>query len=84
VRQSMNLHCTDNMQSIFTAENSSERKEEEEILSFILFKGESVYIRVVPNVFRLSKHRCQKRSDWMFTIDHPIVVNKCRMRGNKK
>ena len=26
----MNLHCTDNIQSIFTAENSSEKKEEEE------------------------------------------------------
>jgi hypothetical protein len=39
----------------------------------------SVYIRGVPNVC-LSKHRCQKRSDWMFTINHPIAVkitNKC-------
>ena len=23
----------------------------------------------------ISKHRGQKRSDWMFTINHPIVVN---------
>jgi hypothetical protein len=37
-------------------------------------EGESAYIRVVPNAC-LSKHRCQKRSDWMFTINHPIVVN---------
>jgi hypothetical protein len=22
-----------------------------------------------------SKHRCQKRSDWMLTINHPITVN---------
>ena len=49
------------------------------LLPFILFEGESVYIRGVPNVC-LSKHRCQKRSDWMFTINHPIAVditNKC-------
>jgi hypothetical protein len=35
---------------------------------------ESVYFRGVPNAC-LSKHRCQKRSDWMFTINHPIAVN---------
>ena len=44
------------------------------ITPFILFEGEGVYIRGVPNVC-LSKHRCQKRSDWMFTINHPIAVN---------
>jgi hypothetical protein len=45
--------------------------------------GESVYIRGVPNAC-LSKHRCQKRSDWMFTINHPIAVNitnKCGLRN---
>ena len=25
--------------------------------------------------YRMAKHRCQKRSDWMFTINHPIAVN---------
>ena len=44
------------------------------LLLFILFEGESVYIGGVSNVC-LSKHRCQKRSDWMFTINHPIAVN---------
>jgi hypothetical protein len=41
------------------------------------------YIRGVPNVC-FSKHRCQKRSDWMFTINHPIAVNitnKCGLRN---
>ena len=31
------------------------------------------------------KHRCQKRSDWMFTINHPIAVNitnKCGLVEN--
>jgi hypothetical protein len=53
------------------------------LLPLILFEGESVYIRVVPNAC-LSKHRCQKRSDWMFTITHPIAVNntnKCGLRN---
>ena len=40
----------------------------------LYFSKESVYIRGIPNVC-LSKHRCQKRSDWMFTIIHPIAVN---------
>ena len=44
------------------------------ITSLILFEGESVYIRGVLKAC-LSKHRCQKRSDWMFTINHPITVN---------
>ena len=33
----------------------------------------------------LSKHRCQKRSDWMFRINHPIAVNitnKCGLDKN--
>jgi hypothetical protein len=34
----------------------------------------SQHFRGVPNAC-LSKHRCQKRSDWMFTINHPIAVN---------
>jgi hypothetical protein len=41
------------------------------------------YIREVPNVC-LSKHRCQKRSDWMLMINHPITVNitnKCGLRN---
>ena len=53
------------------------------LLPLILFEGESVYIRVVLNAC-LSKHRCQKRSDWMFTINHPIAVNitnKCGLRN---
>ena len=33
-----------------------------------------LYNRGIPNAC-LSKHRCQKRSDWMFTINHPIAVN---------
>ena len=44
-----------------------------QLLPFIFFEGESAYIRGVPKAC-LSKHRCQKRSDWMFTINHPIVV----------
>ena len=54
------------------------------LLPFILFEGESVYIWGVPNVC-LSKHRCQKRSDWMFRINHPIAVNitnKCGLVKN--
>jgi hypothetical protein len=50
----------------------------------IAFERESVYIRGVPNVC-LSKHRCQKRSDWMFRINHPIAVNitnKCGLVKN--
>jgi hypothetical protein len=46
--------------------------------------GESVYIRGVQNAC-LSKHRCQKRSDWMFRINHPITVNitnKCGLVKN--
>ena len=53
------------------------------LLPFILFEGESVYIRGVQNAC-LSKHWCQKRSDWMFTINHPIAVNitnKCGLRN---
>ena len=53
------------------------------ITSFKVFEGESVYIRGVPNVC-LSKHRCQKRSDWMLMINHPIAVNitnKCGLRN---
>ena len=56
------------------------------LLPFILFEGENVYIRGVPNVC-LSKHRSQKRSDWMFTINHPIAVNitnKCGLRNISK
>jgi hypothetical protein len=52
--------------------------------NFILFEGESVYIRGVQNAC-LSKHRCQKRSDWMFRINHPITVNitnKCGLVKN--
>jgi hypothetical protein len=33
----------------------------------------------------LIKHRCQKRSDWMFRINHPIAVNitnKCGLGKN--
>jgi hypothetical protein len=44
----------------------------------------SVYIRGVPNVC-LSKHRGQKRSDWMFRMNHPIAVNitnKCGLVKN--
>ena len=44
---------------------------------FILFEGESVYIWGVPNVC-LSKHQCQKRSDWMFRIN---ITNKCSLRN---
>ena len=54
------------------------------LLPFILFEGESIYIRVVPNAC-LSKDRCQKRYDWMFTINHPIAVNitnKCGLVKN--
>ena len=50
----------------------------------LYFSKESVYIRGVPNVC-LSKHRCQKRSDWMFRINHPITVNitnKCGLVKN--
>ena len=52
---------------------------------FILFEGEGVYIRGVPNAC-LSKHRCQKRSDWMLMINHPIAVNntnKCGLRNKE-
>jgi hypothetical protein len=37
----------------------------------------------VPNAY-LSKHRCQKRSDWMLTTNHRITVNitnKCGLRN---
>ena len=54
------------------------------ITSLYTFERESVYIRGVPNVC-LSKHRCQKRSDWMFRIYHPIAVNitnKCGLVKN--
>jgi hypothetical protein len=44
------------------------------LLLLVAHEGESVYIRRVPNVC-LAKHGCQKRSDWMFTINHPIAVN---------
>ena len=53
---------------------------------FILFEGESVYIRGISNAC-LSKHWCQKRSDWMFTINHPIAVNitnKCGLRNKEE
>jgi hypothetical protein len=50
----------------------------------LYFSKERVYIRGAPNVC-LSKNLCQKRSDWMFTINHPIAVhitNKCGLRNN--
>jgi hypothetical protein len=40
----------------------------------------------VPNVC-LSKHRCQKRSDWMLRINHAIAVsitNKCGLVKNSQ
>ena len=50
----------------------------------LYFSKERVYTSEGYRMLALSKHRCQKRSDWMFTINHPIAVNitnKCSLHN---